>query len=112
LSLNHFVFAVKFQLVLLLSDLHSFFYDLERLGLSTGAGHSCSFGKDCPLFGHGNFLFKDHGWRAERLIEHRNQRRLALDRLWSVVIVLLLKFLDDFACIFFILDLSGLFGLN
>ena len=112
LSLNYFVFAVKFQLVFLLSDLHSFFYDLERLGLSTGAGHSCSFGKDCPLFGHGNFLFKDHGWRAERLIEHRNQRRLALDRLWSVVIVLLLQFLDDFACIFFILDLSGLFGLN
>lgn len=112
MSLNHFVFAVKFQLVLFLSDLHGFFYDLERLGLSTGAGYSCSFGKDCPLFGHGNFLFKDHGWRAERLTEHRNQRRLALDRLRSVVIVLLLKFLNDVSCIFFILDLNGLFGLN
>ncbi len=112
LSLNHFVFAVKFQFVLLLSDLHSFFYDLERLGFCTGANHSCSFGKDCPLFGHSNFLFKDHGWRAERLAKHRNQRRLTLDRLRSVLIMLLLKFLDDFACIFFILDLSGLFDFN
>lgn len=112
LSFNNFVFAVKFHFILFLSNLHCLFYNLQRLSLSANACHRCSFRKDCTLFGHSSFLFKDHRWRAVRLAQHSSQRRLALDGQGSVVIMLLFKFLNNFARIFFILNLGSLLCLN